>query len=161
MAIKIMQITTREATVSNTTLGIMYLRANVHNAMIQNDATDTIMYLSVIRKGWWMVNLIATSLSKVTSIRWNNELVIPAKRTRLWKFRRIFWATLFLSNSLNSSTRMLDGCAVRPMKASVAAKHASKMLALLWRRGRCFPWSLRVKSSEAMALSLSIGLPEF
>ena len=43
-----------------------------------------------------------------------------------------------MSINLNSSTRMHDGCAMRPMKASVAAKHASKMLGLLWSRGVFF-----------------------
>ena len=43
-----------------------------------------------------------------------------------------------MSSNLNNSTRMLDGCTVRPIKASVAAKHASKMLGLLWSRGVFF-----------------------
>ena len=43
-----------------------------------------------------------------------------------------------MSINRHTSTMMLDGCAVRPIKASVAAKHASKMLALLWSCGVFF-----------------------
>ena len=46
---------------------------------------------------------------------------------------KFFGQTLHVK--LHISNRMLDGCAVRPMKASVAAKHANKMLALLWSCG--------------------------
>ena len=85
-----------------------------------------------------MVNLIATSLSKVTSIRWSKELVIPAKRARSCQWKRIACAKLFMPETWNVAKRMYDGCTVRPINASVAAKHASIMLGLLWSRGVFF-----------------------
>ena len=80
------------------------------------------------------------SLSTVTSIRWSKELLIPSTRVRSCKWKQIVWAKLFMPETWNVAVheKMYDGCAVRPMKASVAAKHASKMLGLLWNLGVFF-----------------------
>ena len=47
-------------------------------------------------------------------------------------------ARLSLPSNINTNFVRKDGCTIRPVNASVAAKHASKMLALLWSLGLLF-----------------------
>ena len=83
-----------------------------------------------------MVNLIAISHSKVTSIRWSNEDVTITKRIVLWAFATLSGSPTSKSRRILPKTN--KGCTVRPVNASVTAKQVSKMLLLVRSRGLVF-----------------------
>ena len=83
-----------------------------------------------------MVNLIAISLSHVTNIRWRQEQTERERIKKLWITRN--GTRFFTPSNWAENHRINDGCAVRPVAASVAAKQASKMLALLRSLGLLF-----------------------
>ena len=86
-----------------------------------------------------MVNLIATSLSPVTSIRWSEEHMKAVRIEELWKRIASFFSWLVFPSNWSVFQKMNDGWTRRPVNtASVAAKQASKMLVLVWSLGLLF-----------------------
>ena len=83
-----------------------------------------------------MVNLIAISLSPVTSIRWSEEHMKAVRRDEFWKRIALMVSWFILPSNWSVFHKMNDGWTRRPVNtASVAAKQASKMLVLVWSLG--------------------------
>jgi len=79
---------------------------------------------------------MATSLSKVTKIRWRAEDIITIHRDESCNSKiTSAWST---PNNRQVLHRIKDGCTRRPVRTSVAAKQASKMLVFVWSRGLLF-----------------------
>ena len=105
------------------------LKTPMIKARIQTANTALFIFSSVIKFGYCIVNLIAMSLSRVTSIRWKYEAVRITTTVVAKQF-----STVPLSlrpNNRKIFHRTNNGWPRRPVKASVTAKQASKMLLLV------------------------------
>ena len=109
------------------------LKTPMIKATIQTSNTALFIFSSVMKFGYCIVNLIAMSLSRVTSNRWKYEAVRITTTVVTKQF-----STVLLSlrpNNRKIFHRTNNGWPRRPVKASVTAKQASKMLLLVRSRG--------------------------
>ena len=99
---------------------------------IQHEITAALLFCLVAIYGCCMVNLIATSLSPVTSMRWRQEQTERTRIAELWITRGGLELPMSTPVNLNVFQRINAGCAIRLVNSSVAAIDSSV---------RCCFWS--------------------